>query len=290
MMRLIILCTCSALIAATVTPVRAETGTRSPKNAETQPDAAAQSEEPPPPQGGPAYQLSLALDLPAFFIAGLVSVSWIMGDELGSAQCAPLCDKSNVNALDRHVAGNYSETWSRVSDATLLAAMGTSVIALFADDGFSSGIIDFVVMAESALMTNATIIVLNVATRRARPYLYSEKAPEDVRRSGTASLSFPSGHIGTATAITTSLFGILYIRNPDSAWPWVWLGFGTAASGLVATGRVMAGRHFITDVIIGGAMGVCMGILVPALHKRHVVVTPTVLGDSAAGLSLSGEF
>ncbi|MCP4677308.1 MAG: phosphatase PAP2 family protein [Deltaproteobacteria bacterium] len=288
-MRLILLCICAVIIAATVTPARAETGKPSKESKEPQPDATAQSEETSPSRG-PAYRLNLAVDLPAFFIAGLVSVGWMLGDELGPAHCAPLCDKSNVNALDRRVAGNYNENWSKVSDAALLTALGTSAIALFADDGFSSGIIDFVVMAESALMTNATIIVLNLATRRARPYLYSEKAPEEVRTSGTASLSFPSGHIGTATAVTTSLFGILYIRNPGSAWPWVWLGFGTAASGLVATGRVMAGRHFITDVIVGGAMGVCMGILVPVLHKRNIVITPTVFEDSAAGLSLSGEF
>ncbi len=241
-------------------------------------------------KSNPVYKLNPAVDLPVFFVAGFAAVGWTLGDELGPAHCAPLCDKGAVNTMDRHVAGYFSERWARISDAALLGLLGLGVTALFADEGFTSGIVDLVVVAESVLIANSAIILLNLTTRRPRPYLYSDSAPEDVRSSGTAQLSFPSGHVGAATAMTTTMFGVLYLRHPDSPWPWVWLGVGIAASGLVATGRVMAGRHFISDVLVGGAIGVCIGILVPALHKRRLIVTPTVLDDSAAGLSFVGVF
>jgi membrane-associated phospholipid phosphatase len=145
------------------------------------------------------------------------------------------------------------------------------------------------VVAESVLLTNALITVAKFSFRRPRPYLYSEKAPESKRQDAEASLSFPSLHVGTASALTTSVFGVLYARHPKSPWTWAFLGVGTAATGVIAAGRIISGRHFLSDVLMGAAIGVGMGILVPALHKKNMWVVPTV-GEDSAGLAIAGKF
>ena len=39
-----------------------------------------------------------------------------------------------------------------------------------------------------------------------------------------------------------------------------------AVAGTVAVLRVVAGRHFWTDVLVGSAVGITIGTLVPLLH------------------------
>ncbi len=238
---------------------------------------------------GPVYKLDLKVDLPVLIIGGLVSFGWFFKGELGPAHCAPLCDEDDVNAFDKFAAGNYNQNWARASDITLVGTMALGVVALFVDQRSVSAFSDLLVVAEAVLLTNAMITVAKFALRRPRPYLYSEKAPESKRNDAESSLSFPSLHVGTASALTTSVFGVLYARHPKSPWTWAFLGVGTAATGVIAAGRILSGRHFLSDVIVGASLGVCMGILVPALHKKNMKVVPTATEDSA-GLAIMGTF
>lgn len=55
------------------------------------------------------------------------------------------------------------------------------------------------------------------------------------------------------------------LRYHAGWWPWLAVGvFG----GSVAVERVLAGRHFYTNVIVGVAAGTAIGIAVPLLHRR----------------------
>jgi membrane-associated phospholipid phosphatase len=238
---------------------------------------------------GPVYKLDLKVDLPVLVIGGLISLGWFFKDELGPAHCAPLCDDDNVNGFDSFSAGYYNEQWALTSDITLAATMALGVAALFVDNPSVAAFSDLLVVAESVLLTNALITVAKFSLRRPRPYLYSEKAPESKRTNAEASLSFPSLHVGTASALTTSVFTVLYARHPKSPWTWTFLGIGTAATGVIAAGRILSGSHFLSDVLVGAAIGVSMGILVPALHKKNMKVVPTVTNDSA-GLAITGKF
>jgi hypothetical protein len=63
----------------------------------------------------------------------------------------------------------------------------------------------------------------------------------------------------SAAALTTKL------RHKTGAWPWVLTGaIGTA----VCLGRVMGGVHFPSDIMVGAAMGVAAGTLLPLLHAK----------------------
>jgi membrane-associated phospholipid phosphatase len=47
----------------------------------------------------------------------------------------------------------------------------------------------------------------------------------------------------------------------------VWL-FSESLAAATASLRVVAGKHFITDVITGAAAGTAIGILIPYLHQK----------------------
>jgi membrane-associated phospholipid phosphatase len=125
-----------------------------------------------------------------------------------------------------------------------------------------------------------------LSASRARPFVYGTKAPEDVRTSPNGALSFVSGHTTMAFALSTSTFWTIYRRHGAGAYAWSTLAIGTALASSVAVGRVLAGKHFPTDVLTGAAVGASVGTLIPALHDAPVLVVPTV-NTTGAGLDVS---
>jgi len=228
----------------------------------------------PPPSNDTVYALDARVDIPLFLIPGLLSVGWVLADT--PADCAPLCDPAEVNGFDRSSAGNYDQKWRLVSDLTLFGALGGGIAVVLGDGWFVGGLQDLVVVVESVIWANGLAALGNLAVRRPRPLLYGDKAPLDAREDPAAALSFISGHSALVAALTTSVFSTTYRRDPDRALPWVILGVGTAATAMAGVGRVLAGRHFPSDVLIGTALGASTGFLLPAIHDAPVRLTPVV--------------
>jgi membrane-associated phospholipid phosphatase len=221
--------------------------------------------------------LDARVDAPLFLIPGLLSLGWLMVET--PASCAPLCDPATVNSFDRSAAGNFDQNWRLASDLTLFGSLGGGVAVLLGDGGFLGGLKDFVVVAESIIWANGLAVLGNLAVRRPRPLLYGDAAPLASRENPAAALSFISGHSALVAAVTTSVFSTTYARDPDRALPWVVLGVGTAATTMASVGRVLAGRHFPSDVLIGTALGASAGFLLPAIHDAPVRLTPVATKD-----------
>ena len=102
---------------------------------------------------------------------------------------------------------------------------------------------------------------------RYRPYLYGSEGGGG--RSGKiATNSFFAGHVAHTATATFFAAKVFHDFNPDSpAQPYVW---GAAALVPAAVGyfRIEAGKHFLSDVLVGYAVGATMGVVVPQLHKR----------------------
>ncbi len=64
--------------------------------------------------------------------------------------------------------------------------------------------------------------------------------------------SFPSGHAQIAFTVAAVYAGV-YRDRPSVAW----LAYGTAS--LIALSRVALGRHFPSDVVVGGILGASIG-------------------------------
>jgi membrane-associated phospholipid phosphatase len=158
--------------------------------------------------------------------------------------------------------------------------------------GKEPGTIGVMYLQTYALQGGVVYLLKNLVAR-SRPFVYSDDPaiPLELKQSRTARRSFPSGHASSAFAsmvFTASVHGRLY---PDSgAKGWVWGGCLAAAS-TTAYLRYAAGRHFLTDILAGAAIGSLTGWLVPSLYEVDPV---DPLRDPAArsdpGLTVSWGF
>jgi hypothetical protein len=241
----------------------------------------------PDPASLPAYRLRLGIDLPVIGALAVITSTRLF--KSGSASCAPLCDRSNVNALDRVTAGYYSTGWQRAADIGLYGILVGSAAALAIDEGFVNGLNDATVVTESILASSAISSMLTLQAGRPRPLLYSEKAPLSRRTGADAGMSFLSGHAAVGFAAATSVFMTLHRRHPHSAGPWVVLGAGSLVATFIAVGRTMGGNHFISDNALAAVAGVSMGVMFPSLHGSPIAVVPLV-GESQRGLAVQSRF
>ncbi len=238
-----------------------------------------------------AYQLQWEIDVPLFAIGGALA----LGREIRStnssapAYCTTVpegCDENDLNAIDKPFAGTYDERWSDATDVVVLVLGVAPWPMLWFDNSLVNTLNDITVIYESAMTAMAISGLATLSASRARPFVYGTKAPEDVRNSPNGALSFVSGHTTMAFALSTSTFWTIYRRHGSGAYAWTTLAVGTALASSVAVGRVLAGKHFPTDVVTGAAVGASVGTLIPALHDAPVLVVPTV-NATGAGLDVS---
>ncbi len=236
----------------------------------------------------PAFQLYAELDLP------VLGIGLVFGEARAfraqKAYCAPLCDESTLNVVDRQTAGYWSPNWQRASDYGLYAIIAGAGATLFVDEGFFPGLNDLVVVAETGLAATALASIMTLASGRPRPYMYGEKAPLDARNSPDGGLSFLSSHAAVSFAVVTSTFMTLRRLHPHARATWIAMAIGGAAAAFVASARVMGGMHFISDSVGGSLVGVSLGVLIPSLHRSPVAVVPVASDTGQPGLGLAFRF
>lgn len=237
----------------------------------------------------PAFRLALNVDLPIILIGGGLASSFFLKDEAEAPRCAPLCDRANINAFDRGAAGWYDPTWGRVGDIATASTLLFGPVLLLFVEGLENGANDALVVMESALSASALQVITSYAITRPRPRVYGEKAPVADRDDANASRSFFSGHMANVVAATVAT-SVAFQRIDEPGWAWATLAIGGVGSAAVGAGRIGAGSHFPSDVLIGLAVGVGLGIAVPALHDSPVRVAPLAYEEGGGGLSLAGGF
>jgi membrane-associated phospholipid phosphatase len=247
---------------------------------------AARAQQPVELPRGPAYQLRLDLDLSVVLIAGATTSSFFFLDEVPGVACAPRCDRSRINALDRPAAGLYNPEWGTIGNVATAATTLLPIVVILADEGLVHGLNDDLVVAEAALVSSALQVTLSYAVARPRPRVYADEAPFESRSDANAGRSFFSGHV--ANTVATSVAALrTYQRLRRPLLGWTLLGIGLAGSSFVGVSRVVSGAHFPSDVMVGAAVGVGMGLALPALHDSPVRMLPYASRESS-GLLLSG--
>lgn len=259
------------------------------KKAEDTAKAAALTPLVPRPHDGrrPAFQLYAEIDLPVLTV-GLVFVG-ARFLRTQRAFCAPLCDRGDLNGLDRSTAGFWSPAWTNASNVGLVALGTGAELLLVLEGGFVQALNDSVVIAEAAMSATAVASIMTLAAGRPRPFLYGEKAPLSERNGSDAGNSFLSSHASVAFAIATSTYIAAHRLDPRSTLPYWVLGLGLGAGSFVATARVMAGQHFVTDAVGGALVGSSVGVLVSSIHPSPVTIVP--VGDERShGIGIQGRF
>jgi len=215
-----------------------------------------------------------------FSVGGMVTATasqlWLMNQEPFSAAeiGSGMFDPMDVNGIDRFATGRYSKQISANSDIWLISsygvALGACSIPLFQQakqplrHSFKLGIL----MLEANCLTLTATNLFKGTFRRTRPFVYNPDAPLELKTAPDARHAFFSGH--TSLAATNSFFAAKVFSDyfPQSKLkPFVW-GAAIALPALVASQRVRAGKHYLTDVTVGYLVGAACGYLVPHRHRR----------------------
>ena len=136
-------------------------------------------------------------------------------------------------------------------------------------------------VVEALVYTKVVTGLAKSVLNRSRPFVGSGPLTADpgAFSSDHGKLSMPSGHTARAFAVASVLAhraGRWYVSVPV---------YGVAAS--VGMERVRSGDHWLTDVMVGGALGYLIGRSVAASPATSGEVTYTpILGTDRVGLSV----
>lgn len=240
------------------------------------------------PQGS-LYEVRPAFDVGATLSMGLVAALVDQAkddfDTLGPCPERPsgLCDPATVPGVDRWVTTQSSTLARTLSDlfvtSMVLAPLALSGVELAIGDAVEPGLRfgeESLVTLQVYGLTLLTTNLIKVAVKRARPLTYNPTFSAEARFAGDARLSFPSGHSSMAFAAATTLALGLFDRHGGSAGAWTGAAVAYTAAASVASLRMAGGKHFLTDVLAGAAVGTLVAVVVTRAHR------PDARGEVAA--------
>jgi len=198
---------------------------------------------------------------------------------------------SELVEIDEGVRDNFSPRAMHVADAMLGLSLGAPAIYLMGssiDD--SDG--DKLLLYGQSIAINALLAgTAKRLVQRPRPYTYSRDpvAMKFAKAAGDdAYLSFYSGHAALSFgAAVTGAYLLGASGESETATSVAW-GAGLAVAAATATMQVRAGKHFPSDVLIGSAVGIAVGYLVPALHADDKPYAPSGQDVAAAATGIVG--
>ena len=189
--------------------------------------------------------------------------------------------------LSRQTADTVSNVWGFVVVPAAALTGAFTATGPFATPG--AGARAAVIVLESAAASAALVQGLKFVVARKRPFVrYGNGAiggTYDVT-SRDSHVSFPSGHTALATSLGVSMAMTSTLEESEAA-SWLW---GAAAAMAVTTGslRMIAEKHYFTDVVGGAAIGAACGVAFPLLHRRGSALS--IAAQPGPGLSVSGAF
>ena len=186
--------------------------------------------------------------------------------------------KDKIPFFDRGNAGYYSENADNLSYIPFEVSFGIPLVMglINKNERQKYGQV-LVLYGETMAITGALFTLTDGTINRSRPYVYGTNAPLDKRLGKNAQRSFFAGHTAATAAATFFAAKAFQDFNPDSkAKPYVWAA-AAAIPGLVGYLRYKAGMHFLSDNIVGFAIGAGVGILVPQLHKNKIMKNITFM-------------
>lgn len=198
-------------------------------------------------------------------------------------------NKNTINPIDRISAGYFSSTQSKISDVLVAGCIGSPFL-LMLDDGIRRDVNTISTMyLETVLFSTFTPSYGKGSVRRIRPYVYGNTASLSDKQDADARRSFFSGHATWAFS-TAIFFANVYLDyHPDSEYKnYIWGGaIGLASS--VSILRVTSGAHFISDIIVGAAVGSTIGYVIPYLHRNtsHTLSFAPSIGQDYRGIMFS---
>ena len=242
----------------------------------------------------PLYQWDPKLDTAWTVATGTTWATLWFGVEPSLGPSIP--HGSAPQGIDRVSLGRWSPGVAKASDLALYTALPAAVgLSAWAGHEQGSSAIPALLVIQSVTTTGAIVDLAKLAVRRPRPFTWTENPSPEIAvatQKTDAWMSFPSGHTAFVGAVSFSTAEILVHSRGIAPWK----AYGTA--GLLTAGmgslRVFAGKHYPTDVLVGGVIGAAVGLGTVALHEKKTGEASTSLslgaGASPAMLTVSGEW
>lgn len=216
------------------------------------------------------YKLKWQIDVPVTVIGiGGVGLSeWMKNKKVHlTPDEIALLSIESIPRFDRYAARVWSPPAQKASDVLLYTSVALPVL-LLADPDMRKHTPKLALIGLETYLINAALTGLTKEIiQRERPYVYNPNAPMHKKTAADATSSFFSGHTSASAAATFMAAKMYADYHPNSKYkPYLWAG---AALFPAITGylRVRGGKHYLTDVITGYAVGALVGVLVPHFHK-----------------------
>ncbi len=186
----------------------------------------------------------------------------------------PGFDRSARNALVWNNTGR-ADTLSTVGAYVLAPLVGLTLLIASDKNASATRLIDDVLpVAETVAMVQVATIFGKYLVARERPNAYFATGALDPKADNFS--SFWSGHSVLGFAITSAAGTVCHERGYWTE-PYVWTA-GVALSLSVEYLRMAADKHYLSDVVVGGLIGLGAGLLVPRLMDRSVKILPMANG------------
>jgi len=173
----------------------------------------------------------------------------------------------HIPAAPRHsLSYIYRPQVAHWSDGLIAAGAVMLPAAIFSSIGDKAGVQAMAVCAQSMAMNLNLTQTLKHSIRRPRPLVFADGTPTERIYEPDARLSFPSGHASTAFCLATSLsLALRTYEVKSSTRKWI-SSSAFALAGATAVLRVVAGKHYPSDVLAGAALGSGIALLNHFLH------------------------
>lgn len=249
-------------------------------------------------QTGSPYKTSTKVDLPVT-IGGMALSGYglyLISNKHGMSEAeASQLKKEDVNRFDRFSAGNFDENAKKLSDPFFYGSFAGPFFLLF-NDPIAQKAGQIGALYVETMAVTGTIFTLTAGNvYRVRPLVYGgDEVPSRQKTTKNAQNSFYAGHTAATASATFFAAKVFHDFNPDSpARPYIWTA-AAAVPAAVGYLRLKAGKHFLSDNLLGYVLGAGAGILVPQLHKKAstlgVQITPISHPLTGDGLALSYTF
>lgn len=172
-----------------------------------------------------------------------------------------------IPAFDRFATRFWSRGAATASDVGVYSLMASPLFFLSDSAARNEGSAIPVMAWEAYSLTYGINNIIKNTVLRNRPYTYNPNAPKSLQISKDARRSFYSGH--TAFSFMSAIFfaKVYTDLHPGAKEnPYVWGGAVILAS-TVGLLRILAGRHFLSDVLAGAIAGTLAGYAVPEIHR-----------------------
>jgi len=221
------------------------------------------------------YDVSVRLDVPLALGITLTSALGVYRYySMERVSADNLKPRSEFLPWDRPFVGHYSGWATTVSHYTGALAVAPLALAGYSWYKGDADAHDFgayaLMFAEAFALENALNQIFRSMQLWPRPFIYAKRgegAKKAASARGEAYGSFYSGHASAAFTVaifTGDWFSEVY---PNSKYkPLVWASSFALASGVAAL-RVVAGKHYPSDVLVGAFMGTGVSLGILKLHE-----------------------